>query len=634
MPLMLWPVAFVFAQSAVTFAAPAEPLAKLLPALGDKLGMRLDADKLAGAQIALVDVHGFDRNRLLDEIAAVTHGHWHPNRDGLLLTLDATEMRRLWQEDAARQAVWLGPALQSTSELPGRSADDRLNALSARKVATLVGVAALSAIKPGERVVYAPNPNSLQLRLPASAIKIGRKAAADQAQFYRAEMAKNPDVPLDQYIRRLMTPGGRVVFSACRPMGSDQITTHLSVQEGQGYTILSATADFRPENPKQSAPLKTPPKTSDQPVIAHLARDYRKEWKPSAEVLDALKHPDRNDPLDLAFRSRVKTLTDESGGNVVACLPDESLAPFLRDLNLTHFVKGKDADLLGNQSEYGMVIRQDADCLRIEPVRPALAITDRVDRAALAKFTQAIMEDEGPSFDSVAAYTADVPQNEFGLAPFTEAWLGGLRPGMAQQARQMSETARMLRVLRDLPTAAWKAMVDGPVPISTIDPGLLGRFGDLFTKPTISRVESMAGVVPHYPIAGVADPTDLANLKSFDLALQARIAFAPYIWCQAANGGDGFEATPENIAANYWNDKGIDPRFEEDNRFRPFGSRNLKAAFRIGYVDQLGAPGILALQIDLLEMLPIKGSSFDRFDRLPASYRQAVEEAYRARSSG
>jgi hypothetical protein len=422
-----------FSVQSVTFAAPAAPAQRLLPALGQKLNLNLGTDKNAGATVLLIDVRDMPQDQLLKTIAEVADAEWEREGNRLRLVRPQAKINRLWQDDAARRRDFIakilardkarldkdGPItvalshrlfdLQVQPKLPSQSIPITMR--GALDAALALGPEALASVRAGQRIVYAPNANRSQRPLTNVLRNVALRAQQEDVTYYENLFAhkppKYPDITFSE-----VDPNQREVDSAhvilARPLGTDDVVIRLRRFGPNGQPIGGSVYTVRFPERK--------PTVTDQPlVVPPLLREIANRTEgndagkaaPSPTLTATLGDPEQNEPLEIMFGGFVRQFA--KGRNVIACLPDPAFEAARRTLRASNI------DLPGLLSASDLETKTLDGLIAIRPIRPALAYGEAIPRAALRDLIVSLRPAGYLRVEPIVAYEQKSP--------------GGPRPG-------------------------------------------------------------------------------------------------------------------------------------------------------------------------------------------------------------
>jgi hypothetical protein len=625
-------------------------LDRLLPALGKAAGLRLEADRLAAKQVVVVSVKGVDRPQLLDQIAAVTHAQWTPITGGYKLVYEAPRLKALWQREAERQESWLRPALAHLVAHLERERDfteqiaakvvDRGNELVASdkpltpsmrtgiRLASALGPSMLASVKPGERVVLVQNPNRFQRALPASVPPLVSLAVAELRLSYE-QLRKRPSVQgVDEVVDQLSRPVKRVFVVLSRAIDSDSVGVRLVGGDEDRMPIVSPRLLIKAPVQRLGAD-----DASAATVALPLAAEFQERVDdfhsspPSPGLKEILLHPENNDPLGLALGPTLERIAQAKELNLVACLPDCAFSEATR-----RFWKAVPAEkAIGVFPSLGLEVSFSGRAMLVEPTRVAPAIVGRSDRGGLGALGRSIFELEAVSFEAMADY-ADHRPYLVRIRGMEKDWLTALTPGYAGQAEDMSASAELIRVFRDLPLGQIETMQTRDLLFAELDPRLQARIVAFLIQAAIATDEDDFRLPP----LGSIDITDIASQGAHpDLTLQMGLSteyllgYSPLSDAAAGQGGFG-QMTLTELVKQHWTPSGVSSSFASQYRFRPYRHRELRLSFGVQREPDLnGRPFSLTFQSVLEDSAPVPGTKPATFDQLPSWFLERAWNRYR-----
>lgn len=410
----------VVAQTVLaTFAAPADTAARLLPKLGESIGLRLSADRTAGMQILLVHVRGMYRDRLLKLLAEGTGGVWETIEGGYRLTLGASRLRALRQEEAKRRESWIAQARSKAPPPLGEAIKS-------------LGDGMLAELGTGSRIVWSSAPTRLQRVLPSNQRWGDLLAKRETARLQAAQHAH----PEEQGYEAAIEAAGRTIettlLTARRGLDSTSVGIRLSTYDESGTFVGEAKTMLAPPPPPT---LSVAPEIGRKPITLppefQVSEDSARTNYPNS-VIARLAHPEMNEPLAFIVGPVIERIADELKADVVASLPD-SVYQKVQEASRNR------PDLGGWLRAFqaaGVQSRLDNGALIVRPDDLPMAVERRTDRAALRQRI-ACLETHGdltldfpPSIGFVDDYIEVLPYHrrsgESGTAEshrFAQAWL-------------------------------------------------------------------------------------------------------------------------------------------------------------------------------------------------------------------
>jgi hypothetical protein len=257
MSLILAVFAVAAQQKPVDFFHPAAPVPIVLESLGRSLEMELTAEGAVANREIYVRVTELEPERLLASVASATGGEWRTTRRGRHLVPDRKRVAEARASVRSEQVQQLEKAIAEAGVDSVRSPEEtatlqaRLAVIEAedspatgrelqqfgrqdagtrlvRRLAKVVGPAALADIETGERVVWSLRPTAVQRALPDSA-RAAFEAYQQEAKAQNAGLAKHPSAE-DKWDRpALLREADRVLpeealFVVRRDMGTLEAT--------------------------------------------------------------------------------------------------------------------------------------------------------------------------------------------------------------------------------------------------------------------------------------------------------------------------------------------------------------------------------------------------------------------------
>lgn len=372
----------VVAHAFVSFAAPTDIAARLLPKLGEAVGLRLEAGRLARDQVLLIQVRDMDRTRLLRLVADTTGGAWESIEGGYRLVLGEAQAAALWKRETAAREAWITQAADDpTHGWSSEGPPAHRAALAA--VAKLIGASTLAALRPGTRQVWSLSPAAGERLLPPAAREIVGRLVAERRKALDTMERKGYDVPVPA-VDPLMKAPVTIVFAARQGRDSRDVGLALGAYDAKGGEIVrvkerivaplpidrSGVADHMPIEPK-------PFSKDTQGWAAVLAHDAT----PGPAGYARYAHPETSEPLGFAVGPAIEETATFLGVGVVACLPD---APYALEFGRVA-EKGLSKAWPKALAEGEMDVRMEGGTLVVRPSNPGTSATLRADRALLRR---------------------------------------------------------------------------------------------------------------------------------------------------------------------------------------------------------------------------------------------------------
>ena len=386
-------VAAALLQATVSFAAPADAAARLLPKMGAAMGLRLSADRAAGRQVLLVRVSGMDRNRLLGLVSDATGGAWARTKDGYRLTLGARETARLWKEETERRRAWVARALDDPKAAWAQVSDADRRDLQA--VARTVGAGELAELRPGTRRVWSSSPRAGEDPLPESVATVARGMVARRLRLY--EDAESKGAEIGELRAAMAKPPAECVLAARRGLSSEDVGLAFEVRAADGTQLGDAKGRIPAPLPSVDPGLVARMPATSVPFskdVLRWAAVGAERAKAGPASLARFLHPEDFEPLALAVGPALEETTRILKADVVACLPDAAY-----DAPLDAAVQGGvGKSWPSGLARCGMDARIEGGALVACLAGRASAVAGRADRELLRRRIADVERDGHPNF--------------------------------------------------------------------------------------------------------------------------------------------------------------------------------------------------------------------------------------------
>lgn len=201
-----------FPSSPVSLHGPAMRLANLTPLLAEKSKFKMRVDPEMANDVVFVDVDAMPLDRLADRIAEISLGTWTDSADGPVLKHNTAKLKAKEAAEIKLRAEAYGRSQAKLAEKIAKEVEakprDLLEALqkhlvspeanaaggyektktflsqmpmdvAARKAAAVLPAADVEAIFREKRIVFTPNPNKLQRKLPAEVAAVIQETWGD-----------------------------------------------------------------------------------------------------------------------------------------------------------------------------------------------------------------------------------------------------------------------------------------------------------------------------------------------------------------------------------------------------------------------------------------------------------------------
>lgn len=190
----------------ITFRAPVEPLNVILERLGGEIGRELAVSQEGSQHYLYIDVTDVTVSQLLNAIAESTKSVWADAGTALHLVPDTTLRRREALDERNAILAELQAQIAQPIEVERvegivedvRRRTERLTAV--REVVRAVDLNAVAAMMPGDRIVFAENPNAYQRGFRGN---VSRQKARLIADLNDDRSEENPEFGADEFFLML-----------------------------------------------------------------------------------------------------------------------------------------------------------------------------------------------------------------------------------------------------------------------------------------------------------------------------------------------------------------------------------------------------------------------------------------------
>lgn len=349
---------------------------------------------------------------------------------------------------------------------PQSFVDQAPGSVAVHQLLQQIGPEELAQIGPGQRVVFALHPTSTQIPLPRDSEGIIAEFVRNQREYAEAfNQTGTPDQAMVMSrqigVVPALEPGnpalgiGQAVLIAYRnsvQMFSSGVGLQLKllVADTNGASLASGSANVFQRIP-QEAPAVEPDGSNpisvserDSEFASLFGRQLRlnlpimlgRTWdnlptlfsrikgvsgsvafysaprqpapvyRVSAELRRQLLQPETFDPLSFVVGDSLKAATESLHLNLVADLPDSSLAPFSQEFTGQGKHAGANDLLRFTCPKAGLQVKRDDSWVVLSPEKPEEAAALRVDRVGLGKVLRSIESKNLVDLDDLAGYAA------------------------------------------------------------------------------------------------------------------------------------------------------------------------------------------------------------------------------------
>jgi hypothetical protein len=435
----------------VSLSYAAMPAGKLLRQIGDDLELGLTAAPPLSEQVLLVHVDKATIKEVMERVATALYGEWTQTRNGYLLHRTPALQRRLEEEDLVQRAKLIEENLKkdyeryTVLETPqarvealstsikrieeemrrGSVGGDPIYDTPARqllvKLMHALGPRELARSKVWDQAVYSSSPNAAQLPLPENWGALLEEFSQTEESLrlvYDAEgpksflrdpayvfgSAHDPE-PVEQVI--VQTLGAQETLNASIFLytrgGRLKSTVWLRYMHGWGW-IEGGPVDVRrlEESLKHAG---SPHKIPVAAVMADFTRMFQgqlagvsvaqlspfelvpAEQPLNEEARQALLHPERIDPLEVALGEPLRAYAAKQGKNLIAALPDRAFRSAQRCIKDGQFDVGQLIGML--PADVNASIEEASQWIVIRPLNPVEVERWRLPRESLGRMARA-----------------------------------------------------------------------------------------------------------------------------------------------------------------------------------------------------------------------------------------------------
>jgi len=653
----IWPListissGHIAAGPPVSFAAPAAPASKVLANLGKAIGITLEADKTAAAQVLLIQVSGVSQESLLKEISTATGAHWSATKTGFRLAYRATDIKELWSREAKYRSARFAKTLASLSERIEK--DGSVSDLFAQgkgagavvtedtnpgttlgaeprggvRAAARLGADVIGDIRPGERVVFSTVSNPNQRALPRGFDSVGASLSEETRMFrtnYDRQFgaAKNPPPSAPVEIQRTL-----IILT--RSLGSDPVYLHILAQgknpsqSSEGWVRL--TPSISPRVPA-GTPLGQFKPTQEMTQFGRRVGDDGDRTSESGLVSGIACNPEQNDPLELALGKPLAAFARAKGKGLVACLPDSSFSPAIQI-----FKNPVDLNAFASRAEEMDLKFQESDDIVVSPLEPGTSTFDRTDRPALGRLMRSIRDRGGLCLEAVGDFslTRKIPGELYGLEM---AWMQGYDPSIAYGLwdKPVFGGGPAIHVWQRLSVDEISAMAKGPVALSTLSDSSRAAIKDWVLNRPVPTTGWGPGRGSDYLFQpGVRwDFSDMLFSDNPAGTAQLRVVTEDRVILRKIGGPYEFAAAPRDVLQYCGKDGRIDPTLAAAYTFRPGIARSFFAMASLNFPYPDGSFGSYDFSAAMSDETATAGSAPGPYASLPKALRDKIEGSH------
>lgn len=526
----------------VTYTSSAARIGTELDAIAKLTSVSLAVSQPMESEIVLVDVKDVPLSTVMAKIAAVTSGAWEQVTGGGYRLIPDSSLRRQEGVSSRMQRVkklddQIKKLYDPIQKKPQLNADNVGNGSmngnlsvglggggtgmtmtdespSGRAVARIlkaIGPGPFADLEPGDRVVWATNPNRAQTALP-SAANSAIQTLVDEQRVFAAAAAKNkkddnnpPEqqeaikqitdmfgLNLDSMSKPLAGPPAKVLFIAARQSIFGNVALSLILFDANGKVIMTGRNNLQVgggfldmgDLTDMANQMKQPPKQDNEKEIAlsPLSKEMATmrgaggmngntmQAKIPDDLRKALLKPDERDPLSFAESEATVALAASKGKGLVAELPDSML-----QFSIAGFVGGQKLTLSSFADKLRKVaaVEEQDGVLVVKPTDPFGNRLARVDRKALALFIQASNGKEFAPLEELAKYALRNPEPS--ETPAATTYFMIFAPDALQSGIGGRADWNMLRLFATLPEQTRLGMERGSaMPLGNLTPDQAG----------------------------------------------------------------------------------------------------------------------------------------------------------------
>lgn len=406
-------------QADVDVPSTVDPLSRLLPALGQRAGMKLFAGESVKDDVVGIASPKRPIKELMDGIAEAVNGTWEERKEGWVLLRTKTQVAQDAATDAAFRATWIMRALDNidlrtpfdepsakalaayrtqfkTGISFGRGELSQLSTMNARspvgrfsrRFVEAIGVDRVAELADGNRKVLSTNPNKSQLPLKAEIIGDALQKFRLEQNIYASAIAD----PVDSrtagrmsfysgfdFVKPIPETWNRILV-AVDSNDPFRITVTVNFVDSSGNYLASAPCTFLRTDLSRSAPpapaqqiIEFSTQTSE--VLAAL----RKPTRLSESQRKLFVNPVENEPLAFVHTDGLAKLSEVRKKPVFVLFDDRQNSPYAVS---NPYRLGQYLTSLNMWS----TVTEDPKRILVQPSEPASAALHRINRAVIRDF--------------------------------------------------------------------------------------------------------------------------------------------------------------------------------------------------------------------------------------------------------
>lgn len=435
-------------------------------------GKKLEVAPSLSTEVLMVSVEGVGAMDVLAKLAVAATAAWQPIEGGYRLVPDAAarsieasseRARRLFsitdglkkkQAAEAKQAAAMAAAAK-TSGAKVKSDDmgdillgGMFGGSSVDSFIPMLDLSALANMEVGERIVFATNPNAAQRALRGNPLPIVQKWIGSHNQMAKS-MGASPSDAVPEEMAALMSGSlgdrmkrmsqaitvapAKIVVVASRGVnplgmfgGGDvglDVRLEVRAYAANGTLLIEETGSVDTDMMALIAAMTAPKKATDADKTTPIAysedaKDLLSSYGDGSSFMGGgfdnglnlplslhkkLFSPDEFEPLALVPGEGLAALAKARRKPLVASIPDAAY-PGLQG-NVPRTVEDVEASVKSGT----MRLVPDTSFLVVRAAEPEAARRNRVDRAALARFMDAVADHEAPTLDELAQFASKTP---------------------------------------------------------------------------------------------------------------------------------------------------------------------------------------------------------------------------------
>lgn len=444
----------------ITLTTRGESVAALLKELSKQSGIAFDSTPAVSTEIVLANFKGVPLSQVTGRLAKVVGAEWHIDGSVRRLTRPSSLVHdqelaerkdRLTQAkkelaeiadkyrnqkpfDAAAADALATRAAAIYTKFKGHVGDagglDARMALEAdtpagRLAVAIVSVldpATLAALPPGERFVFSPNPNRMQLPIRANLTAAFARFVAEQDLYAAAVKRKIPDLTggyAGVYGTDAVQAPSQYLVAVEHSPFNPSLTIRIKMADSKGE-ILSETTTLLLGNSSQ-AENSTPHEDEGLGELSQASLQMLADLKlltsgrtfldPKDAFVSKLIDPVANDPLSFISADGLLDLANKKSENMIAVIPDEGF-----EVRMMNFDDGQGKLKLSKFRSWldgQCSVEEGSGWFVATPKRFIDMRETRANRAAMSDFFRMVQQDGWASLDAMAGFVAKMP-NRYG----------------------------------------------------------------------------------------------------------------------------------------------------------------------------------------------------------------------------